>query len=260
MDITSSTPLTFLGDASKATKCTLANGDVVFRKVGDASVIQREVMQLQNIVNSSRILATPQLVTFGDDWLATSWLRGRNLAEQFAMADAETTRGAICEHFGSVLCASTAISTTLSEPEDPFGEMFDQIDRMVHADGGRVVADTNAFIDGRVVADVWREVLSDSSGVIPEIRYVQGDWCLPNVMSDSLDNAQLGAIVDWSEAGWLDWRFCIADGLWSIGFNSRLAGVNPASFQKAFLNACDVTSDTDIVAWCRKVRALSALI
>ncbi len=138
--------------------------------------------------------------------------------------------------------------------------MFAQIDRLVQTDGGRVITDPNAFIDGRVIADVWREVLADSSGFVPEIRYVQGDWCLPNVMSDPLDAAHLGGIVDWSEAGWLDWRFCIADGLWSIGYNSRLAGVNPAAFQEAFLNACDVSLELDVVAWCRKIRALMALI
>ena len=260
MDISSSTPLTFQGDGSKAMQCTLASGEVVFRKVGDASAIQREVMQLQHLINSSRILTTPQLVASGDDWLATSWLPGRNLAEQFAMADAEATRSAICERFGSVLCASTAISTSLSEPDDPFGHMFDQIDRVVQADGGRVITDPDAFIDGRVIGDVWREVLADSSGFVPEIRYVQGDWCLPNVMSDSLDAAHLGGIVDWSEAGWMDWRFCIADGLWSIGYNSRLAGVNPGAFQEAFLNACDVSVEREVVAWCRKIRALMALI
>lgn len=260
MDISSTTPLTFQGDASKAAKCTLTNGEVIFRKAGDISAIAREVNQLQHLVNSSRILTTPQLVSFGDDWLATSWLPGRNLAEQFAMADVEATRSAICERFGSALCASTAISTTQIEPDDPFGQMFDQIDRLVHMNGGRVITDTDSYVNDKTIGDVWREVLSDSSGFVPEIRYVQGDWCLPNVISSDLDTSVLGGIVDWSEAGWLDWRLCIADGLWSIGYNSRLANVNPAEFQRSFLNACEVRSDSDVVVWCRKIRALSALI
>ncbi|MFM2412957.1 MAG: hypothetical protein RJB05_133, partial [Armatimonadota bacterium] len=101
MEITSSVPLTFQGDASRCEKCTLSNGDVVFRKVGSASAIQREVGQLQHLRNSSRILATPQLLGFGDDWLVTSWLAGSNLAQQFASAENDVDRSAICERFGS---------------------------------------------------------------------------------------------------------------------------------------------------------------
>lgn len=260
MDITSSAPLNFQGDASACEKCTLSNGDVVFRKVGSASAIQREVGQLQHLMNSSRILATPQLLGFGDDWLVTSWLAGSNLAQQFAIAENDADRRAICEQFGSVLCASSAISSSVSEADDAFEDAFEAIDRMVQSNSRRVITDPDAYINGRAVGDVWREVVADGADVVPEIRFVQGDWCLPNVLTGGPDASQLGGIVDWSEAGWMDWRFCIADGLWSIGYNSRLAGIAPAAFQRVFLDVCDVDQTSDVLVWCRKLRALQALI
>ena len=260
MDITSSAPLNFQGDASACEKCTLSNGDVVFRKVGSASAIQREVGQLQHLMNSSRILATPQLLGFGDDWLVTSWLAGSNLAQQFAIAENDADRSAICEQFGSVLCASSAISSSVSEADDAFEDAFEAIDRMVQSNSRRVITDPDAYANGRAVGDVWREVVADGADVVPEIRFVQGDWCLPNVLTGGPDASQLGGIVDWSEAGWMDWRFCIADGLWSIGYNSRLAAIAPAAFQRVFLDVCDVDQTSDGLVWCRKLRALQALI
>ena len=260
MDITSSAPLNFQGDASACEKCTLSNGDVVFRKVGSASAIQREVGQLQHLMNSSRILATPQLLGFGDDWLVTSWLAGSNLAQQFAIAENDADRSAICEQFGSVLCASSAISSSVSEADDAFEDAIEAIDRMVQSNSRRVITDPDAYTNGRAVGDVWREVVADGADVVPEIRFVQGDWCLPNVLTGGPDASQLGGIVDWSEAGWMDWRFCIADGLWSIGYNSRLAGIAPAAFQRVFLDVCDVDQTSDVLVWCRKLRALQALI
>ena len=68
------------------------------------------------------------------------------------------------------------------------------------------------------------------------------------------------AIVDWSEAGWMDWRFCVADGLWSIGYNSRLAGTNRLDFQRTFLDACEIEEESGVLNWFRKIRALMALI
>ena len=260
MEITSSVPLTFQGDASQGEKCTLSNGDVVFRKVGRASAIQREVGQLQYIMNSSRILATPQLLGFGDDWLVTSWLAGSNLAQQFASAENDVDRSAICERFGSMLCASSAISSSLSEADDTFEDAFEAIDRIVQSNSRRVITDPDAYINGRAVGDVWREVVVDGADVVPEIRFMQGDWCLPNVLTGGPDAAQLGGIVDWSEAGWMDWRFCIADGLWSIGYNSRLAGIAATGLQRVFLDVCDVDPTSDVLVWCRKLRALQALI
>jgi aminoglycoside phosphotransferase len=260
MDITSSVPLTFQGDASRGEKCTLTNGDVVFRKAGNASAIQREVVELQHLMNSSRILLTPQLLGFGDDWMVTSWLPGSNLAQQFAGTESDANRGKICERFGSVLCASSAISSSLSEADDTFEDAFEAIDRIVQANSRRVITDLDAYINGRTVGDVWREVMAEGAEVVPEIRYMQGDWCLPNVLTGGPDASQLGGIVDWSEAGWMDWRFCIADGLWSIGFNSRLAGCAPEPFQRMFLDVCDVDPTGDVLVWCRKLRALQALI
>ena len=260
MEITSSTPLTFQGDTSRCEKCTLPTGDVVFRKTGSPAAIQREVVQLQHLMNSSRILVTPQLLGFGDEWLVTSWLHGSNLAEQFASAQSDADRSAICERFASVLCASAAISSSLSEADDTFEDAFDAIDRVVQSDSRRVITDLDTNVHGREVGDVWREVVADGADVVPEIRFMQGDWCLPNVLTGGLDASQLGGIVDWSEAGWMDWRFCIADGLWSIGYNSRLAGIAPRAFQRVFLDVCDVDPTSDVVAWCRKLRALQALI
>lgn len=141
MEITSSTPLTFQGDTSRCEKCTLPTGDVVFRKTGSPAAIQREVVQLQHLMNSSRILVTPQLLGFGDEWLVTSWLHGSNLAEQFASAQSDADRSAICERFASVLCASAAISSSLSEADDTFEDAFDAIDRIVQSDSRRVITD-----------------------------------------------------------------------------------------------------------------------
>lgn len=260
MDISSSSILTFQGGASKVERCTLSTGGDVFRKTGEALAIKREVNALQHLVNSSRLVKTPQLVAFGDDWLATAWLEGTNLAEQFAMTEDVAKRIAICERFGSVLCASTAISSQTPESESTFDTVFEQVEEAVQVAGGREVSDPDSFIQGHAIGDVWRDVIADAGSILPEIRYCQGDWCLPNVMTRETDASELGAIVDWSEAGWMDWRFCLADGLWSIGYNSRLAGVNPAAFRTAFLRACDVNENSIELVWHRKVRALMSLI
>lgn len=261
MEITTTTPLTFQGDASKTAKCTLATGDVVFRKSGAPETIAREVYQLQNLANSSRVLRTPQLVDFADDWLATSWIDGQNLAEQFAMTDSVTRRRDLCEQFGHVLGASIAIASRIPEPSDPFDAMFEQLECLMHTDGKRVVSDQDAYIQNRVLGDVWREISEDANAVIPEIRFMQGDWCLPNVLTnDAAASSVLGGIVDWSEAGWMDWRFCVADGLWSIGYNSRLAGIDARELQIAFLDACELDVTDPGLIWCRKIRALMALI
>ncbi len=260
MDISSSITLTFQGGASKVERCTLRSGADAFRKTGEMEAIAREVNSLQNLVNSSRLVKTPQLVAFGDNWLATDWLEGSNLAETFAKTDDDGERIAICERFGSVLCASTAISSRTPESESTFDTMFEMLEAAVNAGTDRVIRDPDSFIDGHSVRDVWRALVNDADSIIPEIRYCQGDWCLPNVMTRGIDAAELGAIVDWSEAGWMDWRFCIADGLWSIGYNSRLAGVNPADYHLAFLRSCGFSMDAGEITWHRKLRALMTLI
>lgn len=260
MEISSTTPLAFQGGVSKVERCTLSTGRDVFRKTGVPAAIAREINSLQNLVNSSRIVKTPQLVAAGDKWLATAWLEGTNLAEQFAKAADDDERIAICERFGSLLCASTAISSRIPESESTFDTVFDRLEADVDAAADRVINDLDSFIHGHAIGDVWRDVIADAGSIVPEIRYCQGDWCLPNVMMHGNDASELGAIVDWSEAGWMDWRFCLADGLWSIGYNSRLAGVNPAMFRMAFLNACDVNENSIEVAWHRKLRALMSLI
>ena len=260
MDISSTLPLSFQGGASKVERCTLSTGGDVFRKTGVPATIAREINALQNLVNSSRIVKTPQLVASGDDWLATAWLEGKNLAELFAAATSEPERIAICERFGSLLCASTAISSRTPESESTFDTVFDALEAAVQAAGDRVISDPDSFIHGHTLGDVWRDVIADAGSIVPEIRYCQGDWCLPNVMMHGNDADGLGAIVDWSEAGWMDWRFCLADGLWSIGYNSRLASVNPAMFRMAFLNACDVDENSIEIVWHRKLRALMSLI
>lgn len=241
-------------------RCMLSTGGDVFRKTGEPKAITREINALQNLVNSSRIVKTPQLLASGDDWFATAWLDGTNLAELFAAVNSETERIAICERFGSLLCASTAISSRTPESESTFDTLFDKVEAAVHAAADRVITDPDSFINGQAIGDVWRDVIADAGSIVPEIRYCQGDWCLPNVMMHGDGAAELGAIVDWSEAGWMDWRFCLADGLWSIGYNSRLAGVNPAVFRMAFLSACDVNENSIEVAWHRKLRALMTLI
>jgi aminoglycoside phosphotransferase len=260
MDISSTTHLTFQGDVSKVERCTLSTGGDVFRKTGAPAAIAREINALQNLVNSSRIVKTPQLLASGDNWLATAWLEGKNLAELFSAATSEPERIAICERFGSLLCASTAISSRTPESESTFDMVFDTLEAAVHAGADRVICDPDSFIDGHAIGDVWRDVIADAGSLVPEIRYCQGDWCLPNVMMRGNDSMELGAIVDWSEAGWMDWRFCLADGLWSIGYNSRLAGVDPSVFRMAFLNACDVNENSIEVTWHRKLRALMSII
>ena len=260
MDISSTSPLAFQGGASKVEQCTLSTGGDFFRKTGEPIAIKREINALQKLVNSSRIVKTPQLVASGDDWLATAWLAGTNLAEQFSTTVDDAGRIAICERFGSVLCASTAISSQTPESESTFDTVFEKIEEAVHTGADRVISDPDSFIHGHVIGDVWRDVIADAGSILPEIRYCQGDWCLPNVMTRDNDASELGAIVDWSEAGWMDWRFCLADGLWSIGYNSRLAGVNPAAFRTAFLDACDVYENSIELSWHRKLRALMSLI
>lgn len=260
MDISSTTLLTFQGDASKTERCVLSTGELAFRKTGHPTTMIREAEQLANLMNSSRIVLTPGLLASGDGWLMTTWLQGTNLAEQFAAGSIPSDRNAICERFGSILCASTAISSRIPETESNMEAVFDQLERVVHASEGRVISDSDSFIDGYKVDDVWKELSSDAGGIIPEIRYCQGDWCLPNIITNELHPGELGAIVDWSEAGWMDWRLCIADALWSIAFNSRIAGVDPNDHQQAFLAACDFKLDMSEIVWHRKLRALMSLI
>jgi len=260
MDITSTTPLTFQGDASRTERCVLSSGELAFRKTGHPTTIIREAEQLANLMNSSRIVHTPGLLASGDGWLMTTWLEGTNLAEQFAVAPNPSDRYAICERFGSILCASTAISSRIPEVESNMDVVFDTLERVVYASEGRVISDSDSFIDGYKVDDIWTELSSDAASIVPEIRYCQGDWCLPNLITAIVNAGELGAIVDWSEACWMDWRLCIADGLWSIGFNSRLAGVVPSDHQQSFLTACDFKMDTHEIVWHRKLRALMSLI
>jgi aminoglycoside phosphotransferase (APT) family kinase protein len=53
-----------------------------------------------------------------------------------------------------------------------------------------------------------------------DLVFGHGDWCLPNVLMD--DQGTVTGLVDWSWGGYIDRRFDLGTGLWTIGYNLEL--------------------------------------
>lgn len=237
------------GSHARRNECvTLGDGSKVFRKFSSRDRIAREVANLTHLRSSSPLVGIPKLLEHTATSLTTSWFDGKNLAQMMEMAHGNTNqRLSLCSLHADVLGATTAITSTERETKTWFDQIFTIAEETCYTHKERRINDPCHAADGLTYGAIWKRMTRDISGIIPEIRYVHGDWSLQKVLVSAHAPSLLGMCVDWEVAGWQDWRMCVASGLWSIRYTTRDEPLQQQDYTNAFLTSSELRSKEDEV-------------
>lgn len=237
------------GGHAKRNECvTLGDGSKVFRKFSSPDRIAREVANLTHLRSSSPLVGIPKLLEYTATSLTTSWFDGENLAHMMQMAHGNTDqRLSLCSLHADVLGATSAITSTECESKTWFDQIFAIAEETCDTHKDKRINDPFHPADGLTYGAIWQRMTRDISGIIPEIRYVHGDWSLQKVLISAAAPSLLGMCVDWEIAGWQDWRMCVARGLWSIRNTTRDEPLQQKNYTNAFLTNSELQSKEDEV-------------